>query len=188
MSCALTSEGPTTSSAAPAGAAMSSHQQSLHVVARSATQGVSRAGSQGPTNKWAGISHGMISTPPICAVLFACSLTCVVLAILLQLCKCYPFLQGWLLHKDIQLAAYFPFLKEAGIDSIEVRHPKAILHASRAAMLYKRYIGPFFSKPVTTPFLCLPFVLLKPQSACGYSAASRSLQAMLLLVNSYTCI
>ncbi len=30
-------------------------------------------------------------------------------------------------------------------------------------MLCKHYIGPFISKPLTTPFLCLPFVLLKPK-------------------------
>ena len=35
--------------------------------------------------------------------------------------ECYNLLQGWLSHKDVQLAAYFPFFKEAGIDEIEVR-------------------------------------------------------------------
>jgi len=135
---------------------------------------------QGAANKWAGNSHGMISFPTH----YCCTLCtqldmhgpCHFVAALKMLSFC---LQGWLLHKDIQLAAYFPFFREAGIDKIEVRHthfwhPKAVLHASRAAMLCKHYIGPFISKPLTTPFLCLPFVLLKPKPACGYPTASHS--------------
>ena len=140
---------------------------------------------KGAANKWAGNSHGMISFPPHFAALFARSLTSMVLASC-SFDNAIFDLQDWLLHKDIQLAAYFPFFKEAGIDNIEVRHthfwhPKAVLPARRAAMLCRHYIGPFISKPLTRPFLGLPFVLLNPQSACGYPAASYSLQSTLLV-------
>ena len=169
MSFALVSEGPATSS----------HQQLLHVAAKFATPGLYQGGRldqqwQRPRcNKQVGWElswYDHNSTHVCCAVCMQLDMH----GALLLFC-----LQGWLSHKDIQLAAYFPFFREAGIDEIEVRHtrfwhPMAVSHASRAETLRKYYNGPFIGKPLTTPLWCLPFVLLNPKPACGSHYALHS--------------